>query len=84
VIITNQPGDNTWPIAASTWVLIHKVPDDAAAAGEALKFFDWAYKNGKDQAKALDYVAIPDAVVALIEKSWGDIQADGKPVFATQ
>ena len=39
---------------------------------EALKFFDWAYKNGKDQAKALDYVAIPDAVVALIEKSWSD------------
>ena len=23
LIITNQPGDNSWPIAASTWVLIH-------------------------------------------------------------
>ncbi len=84
LIITNQPGDNSWPIAASTWVLIHTAPDDAAAAGEALKFFDWAYKNGKDQATGLDYVAIPDSVVALVEKSWSAIQAGGKPVFAAQ
>ncbi len=83
VVITNQPGDDSWPIAASTWVLIHKQPDDPAAAGTALKFFDWAYRNGKDAAKGLDYVAIPDKVVTLIEKSWDDIVADGKPVFAT-
>ena len=51
-------------------------PDDAAATGEALKFFAWAYKDGKDQAKALDYVAIPDSVVALIESSWS---ADHRP-----
>lgn len=81
LIITNQPGDNSWPIAASTWVLIHSAPDDAAAAGEALKFFDWAYSKGKDQATALDYVAIPDAVVTLVEKSWDAVQSGGKPVF---
>jgi phosphate transport system substrate-binding protein len=84
LIITNQPGDNSWPIAASTWVLIHTAPDDAAAATEALKFFDWAYKSGKDQATALDYVAIPDSVVALVEKSWDAVQSGGKPVFAAQ
>jgi len=81
VVITNQPGKASWPIAASTWVLIHKAPDDAAAAAEALKFFDWAYKSGQAQAKALDYVAIPAPVVALIEKSWSEIQSGGKPVF---
>jgi phosphate transport system substrate-binding protein len=82
LIITNQPGEASWPIAASTWVLIHAQPGDATAAGEALKFFDWAYKNGKDQAKALDYVPIPDNVVGLIEKSWDNIQSGGKPVFS--
>ena len=56
-------------------------PTDPKAAAEAIKFFDWAYKNGKDQAKALDYVSIPDNVVALIERSWDAVQADGKPVF---
>ncbi|WP_457151634.1 phosphate ABC transporter substrate-binding protein PstS [Mesorhizobium sp. P5_C1] len=82
VIITNEPGDTTWPIAASTWVLIHKSPDDAAATGEALKFFAWAYKDGKETAKGLDYVSIPDSVVDLIKASWkADIQADGKPVY---
>ncbi len=83
VIITDQPGDTSWPIAASTWVLIHSTPDDAAAAGEALKFFDWAYKNGQADATALDYVAIPDSVVALVEASWANIKgADGNAVFA--
>jgi len=83
VIITNEPGDTTWPIAASTWVLIHKTPDDAAATGEALKFFAWAYKDGKETAKALDYVSIPDNVVDLIKTSWkADITAGGKPVYA--
>jgi phosphate transport system substrate-binding protein len=84
LVITNQPGDASWPIAASTWVLIHAQPGDANAAGVALKFFDWAYKSGKDQATALDYVAIPDSVVALIEKSWDGITSGGKPVFPAQ
>lgn len=84
VIITDQPGDTSWPIAASTWVLIHAQPADPAAAAEALKFFDWALKNGQADAAALDYVSIPDSVVALIEKSWEGITADGKPVFAAQ
>ncbi len=55
-----SPATPAWPIAASTWVLIHKAPDDAAATGEALKFFAWAYaKDGKETAKALDYVLDP-------------------------
>ncbi len=82
LVITDQPGDTSWPIAASTWVLIHAQPDDAAAATEALKFFDWAYTKGKDQATALDYVAIPESVVALVEKSWAGITANGAPVFS--
>lgn len=84
LVITNQPGDASWPIAASTWVLIHQQPPNAATAAAALQFFDWAYRNGKDEAKALDYVAIPDNVVALIEKSWAGITVGGKPVFAGQ
>ena len=40
--------------------------------------------NGKDQAKALDYVSIPDSVVTLIEKSWDGIQSGGKPIFAAK
>jgi phosphate transport system substrate-binding protein len=83
VIIANQPGDQTWPIAASTWVLLHKKPQDPAATTEALKFFAWSYAKGADMAKSLDYVPMPAKVVADIEKMWSaDIKdGGGKPVF---
>ena len=55
---------------------------DPAASGEALKFFDWAYKNGKQAAEALDYVPLPDTVIGQIEKTWQEIKGpDGKAVY---
>jgi len=84
VILANQPGDASWPITASTWILVHKQPTDAAALGEALKFFAWSYSKGQDAAKALDYIPMPASVVADIEKMWGSDIKDGggKPVYA--
>jgi ABC-type phosphate transport system substrate-binding protein len=83
VIITDAPGDKSWPVAGSTFILMQTVPTDIASSSEALKFFDWGYKNGKQMATDLDYVPMPDSVVALIEKSWTDKikSPDGKPVF---
>ena len=50
---------------------------------EALKFFDWAYAKGDKMAEDLDYVPLPDNVVALVKKSWADIAGpDNKPVYA--
>ncbi len=86
VILTNQPGAATWPIAGATFILMHKTPADPAASGEALKFFSWAYANGGKAAEALDYVPLPDTVVKQIKDTWAaQIKtADGKPVFATK
>lgn len=70
VILTDQPGDKSWPITASTFILMHKDPSDKAAAKEALKFFAWAFKNGDKMAQELDYIPMPDSVVKLIEKTW--------------
>ena len=82
VILTNQPGADTWPIAGATFILMYQQAADPAASAEALKFFDWAYKNGKEAAQALDYVPLPDAVTAQIEKTWAEIKGpDGKPVY---
>jgi phosphate transport system substrate-binding protein len=83
VIITNAAGDAAWPVAGSTFILMQTTPTDAAASAEALKFFDWGYKNGKQMAAELDYVPMPDAVVTLIEQTWKtNIKtSDGKPVF---
>ncbi len=81
-ILTDEPGAKSWPISGATFILIHKVPDDPAAAAEALKFFSWAYEKGGELAEELDYVPLPQAVVTLIKKSWAaEIKgADGKPL----
>jgi phosphate transport system substrate-binding protein len=83
VLLTDQPGAATWPIAGATFILMHKQVQDAAAATEALKFFDWAYANGSRMAQDLDYIPMPAPVVAAIKKQWGEIKdASGKPIYA--
>lgn len=84
VILANQPGDKSWPMTAATWILVYKKPADAAATGEALKFFAWAYKNGDKMADELHYVPMPDNVVKSIEAYWAKeiVDASGKPILA--
>jgi phosphate transport system substrate-binding protein len=83
VILANQPGAESWPMTAATFILIHKQPDDAAAATEALKFFAWAYAKGDKMAEELDYVPMPKKVVAEIEKVWASQikDANGKALY---
>jgi len=70
VILTDQPGEKSWPITASTFILMHKDATDKAASQEAIKFFKWAFANGGKMAEELDYIPMPDNVVKLIEKTW--------------
>lgn len=82
LILTNQPGDDSWPITAATFILVYGNPDHPADVASALTFFDWAYANGEDMATDLDYIPMPDAVVDLVHKTWTqDITVDGKPVY---
>jgi phosphate transport system substrate-binding protein len=74
LILTDQPGDNSWPIVASTFILMHKQPADKVASAEAIKFFKWCFEHGGKMAQELDYVPMPDNVVQLIEKTWSDIK----------
>ena len=74
ISLVNQKGAKSWPITGATFVLMYKNPADKAASQEALKFFDWAFKNGKQMAAELDYVALPDALTAQIRsKVWSQI-----------
>jgi phosphate transport system substrate-binding protein len=84
LILDNQPGAESWPMTAATFILIHKQPQDAAAATEALKFFAWAYAKGTKMAEELDYVPMPASVTSSVEQVWtAQIKdAAGKPLFA--
>jgi phosphate transport system substrate-binding protein len=70
LILTDQPGEKSWPIVASTFVLMHKEPADKAASAEAVKFFKFAFDKGTKMAEELDYIPMPDSVIKLIEKTW--------------
>ena len=83
-VLTGQPGKDSWPITAATFILMHKVQDKPANATQALKFFDWAYVSGDKIAADLDYVPMPDTVKTLVHKLWSDNlkDASGKAVAA--
>lgn len=82
-ILTEQSDKDAWPITGATFILMHKVEDKPAQAAEALKFFEWSYKNGGKLAEELDYVALPDSLVKLIHASWDQIKdSSGKAVYS--
>ena len=70
LVMTNAPGDNAWPITATNFILMYKQPKNAAGAKNAKEFFTWVYANGDEQARKLDYVPLPDALVKQIEAYW--------------
>jgi phosphate transport system substrate-binding protein len=76
-ILTQQPGAQSWPITGATFILMHKAQDKPQQAAATLKFFDWAYRNGDQTADDLDYVPMPAAVKAQVEKLWSEQVKDG-------
>jgi phosphate transport system substrate-binding protein len=85
LILADQPGPESWPMTAATFILIPKQPPDPVAAADALKFFAWAYEKGDKMAEELDYVPMPKKVVADIEKVWASEIKDlsGKPLHVS-
>ncbi|MBV9572286.1 MAG: phosphate ABC transporter substrate-binding protein PstS [Alphaproteobacteria bacterium] len=77
VMLVDQPGAASWPITATTYIIMYKQPADAATSASALKFFKWAYEQGDQMALSLDYVPLPDNAVKAIEASWKQIQGSG-------
>jgi phosphate transport system substrate-binding protein len=82
VVLTDQPGEGSWPVTGASFILIHKAQDKPDAGREVLKFFEWAFANGEKMADELDYVPMPAAVVKVIQAEWKGIKdASGKPVY---
>jgi phosphate transport system substrate-binding protein len=80
-ILTEQPGKDAWPITGATFIMMHKAQDKPAQAEASLKFFDWAMSKGDAMATELEYVAMPDAVKALVRRSWVEVKdGSGKAI----
>ncbi len=75
VSIVDQRGDTVWPVSTASFIIMYKDPADKKASQDTLKFFDWAFKNGKKAAEELDYVALPDSLTKQIrERVWSQIK----------
>ena len=70
LVITNAPGETSWPITATNFIMMYKQPKNATSAKAAKEFFRWIYANGDNQAKSLSYVPLPPALVKQIEGYW--------------
>jgi len=82
-IITDSPGRNSWPIAASSFILLHTTQDKPQNALQVMKFYDWSFRNGQKMAEALDYVPLPESLTRMIAESWKrDVKdAAGKAIW---
>jgi phosphate transport system substrate-binding protein len=70
VVITDPPGDDSYPIAATSFALMYKTPKVPARTKAALDFFRWAFRDGQSLAGDLGFVALPANVVSQIEAYW--------------
>jgi phosphate transport system substrate-binding protein len=81
LMLVNEGGDNSWPIVGATYIMMYKDYADAAKGKAVVDFFAWAFKNGGGIAKELDYVALPDSIVKMVEADWAkEITSGGKPI----
>jgi len=83
VVLTNEPGADSWPVTSASFILMHKTQDKPQNGAAVLAFFDWAFKNGGKMAAELDYVPMPESVTAKIAEGWkNEIKAaDGAAIW---
>ena len=83
LILTDQAGAASWPITGASFILVYGNPPNPGETGEALKFFDWAYKNGGKMAADLDYVPLPPALINQVRNTWKS-EIKGVPAIAAK
>src|SRR5207253_10872951 len=60
--MTNAPGQDSYPIAGATWLLVYEQQKDAAKGKKLVEFLKWALTKGEAMAKELSYAPLPDAL----------------------
>jgi phosphate transport system substrate-binding protein len=83
VSITNPPGEQAYPIASFTWLLVKKDNKDAAKAKLIRDFLTWMITpEAQKMAAQLHYAPLPDAVVSLVQARLPTLKAGGKTIAA--
>ena len=73
VDLLDTPASGAWPIVSATFVLLPIDPKDTARSAAVLRLFDWAFRNGADTARSLQYVPLPASVQTAIRHAWTNV-----------
>jgi phosphate transport system substrate-binding protein len=69
LVLTNAPGEQSYPITATVFVLMNKgLPQRRARL--AFNFFRWALDKGATDATQLGYVPLPETLVKQVNAYW--------------
>ncbi len=80
--MTDQPGEESWPITGATFILLHRDQPDIEKANALLTFFKWCFDHGSEVAENLHYVPMPENIVNLVEQQWRNmLKANGAQIW---
>ena len=69
ISLVNQPGNDAYPIAGFTWLLIYEQQKDAAKGKKLVEFLKWELNKGQKMAAPLLYAPLPESVAKMVEKT---------------
>jgi phosphate transport system substrate-binding protein len=76
--IANSAAPDGYPIAGLTFLLVYQQQKDPAKGRALVEFIHWAMHDGQEMAADLDYARLPDAVVAVNEKTLAGVSVGGQ------
>ena len=79
--ITNELGNDSYPIAGFSWVILPTSVSDAAKGRALVYLFKWLVTDGQADGTSLQYAALPKPVQTLALTNLTTIQAAGKVVL---
>jgi phosphate transport system substrate-binding protein len=79
--IVNPAGQESWPIAGYTYLIVYMDQQDCVKAQKLAEFIKWALsEKGAKFATELDYVPLPDNVRQQVLTKLGQMACQGKPL----
>ena len=82
VVLTDQPGEDSWPLSMASYALVHKVSTHSERSREVLKYFKYNLRHGGLKAVQQDFIPLPESVSKVVRASWSSIvNESGIPVL---
>jgi phosphate transport system substrate-binding protein len=83
----DAPGDQAYPIASGTFLLVYQDMCKAGLSEEKAKlvkgFLDYALSDGQGIAKELQYAALPEAIHTAAQKKVDGLTCNGSPIASS-